>query len=161
MLDAIRKFFIKRHVKSQINAFDNKEKVYYLQAGFQIIQDGVFCFYINTDEDASIDGQWTSMRETHAKPFWRMFKNEEEHAQRLGETIKKAMFECREEGVFKKLNLDENCCFCVEEFDGLYGWPHFNENGKENKGLTSSYTGLRKQSRFLQRNITWSDHEKC
>ena len=42
------------------------------------------------------------------------------------------MLECKNEGFFKKLKLAHDCDFGIEEFDGLYAWPDYEQRKQVN-----------------------------
>lgn len=50
----------------------------------------------------------------------------------LGETIRGAFLELKEEGITDKLNKAEDCEFGIEELSGWYGWPEYEDRKKEN-----------------------------
>jgi len=134
MFRYLTKKSIKKYILENIESFDKDKKVHFIQAGFQIVQDGLFKIYFDTSEDAGPDGSWTTKLEDSVlrKPSWKFHLSEESKAENIGELIKEVLFECKSEGHFKKLNLAKNCDFGIEEFDGLYGWPEYEQRKKVN-----------------------------
>jgi hypothetical protein len=50
----------------------------------------------------------------------------------LGDLLKSVLLRARSDGVFAHLPRSPQCELGVEEHDGNYGWPAYEERGKEN-----------------------------
>jgi hypothetical protein len=57
--------------------------------------------------------------------------DEEEHVAIFGELLKSVLLKARAEGLFDLLPKATECHLGVEEHDGRYGWPHYEDRGKE------------------------------
>jgi hypothetical protein len=111
----------------------------------------------DTRPDAEPDGEWNSyIAETlYARPHWQQaltaletegvdmilpdgakqeFTGESEFEDLVaifGDLCKAVLLKARAEGVFKMLPKAEECHMGVEELDGRYGWPSYEDRGKE------------------------------
>ena len=50
----------------------------------------------------------------------------------IGEALKASLLSARDEGLLNSLQKAENCQLGVEELEGRYGWPLYEDRGKEN-----------------------------
>jgi hypothetical protein len=50
----------------------------------------------------------------------------------VGEALKHVLLTARDQGVFQPLPKADKCQLGVENFDGFYGWPAYEERGREN-----------------------------
>jgi len=50
----------------------------------------------------------------------------------VGDTMKHALLTARDQGWFKQLPKAERCELGVENMEGFYGWPIYEDRGKEN-----------------------------
>lgn len=50
----------------------------------------------------------------------------------VGEAMKHALLTARDRGLFKPLLTAEKCEMGVENMEGFYGWPKYEDRGKEN-----------------------------
>ncbi len=50
----------------------------------------------------------------------------------LGDLLKGALLQARTDGIFEKLARAPRCELGVEEHDGNYGWPVYEERGQDN-----------------------------
>jgi len=50
----------------------------------------------------------------------------------VGEAMKHVLLTAREQGIFNKLPQTDRCELGVENMEGLYGWPAYEDRGKEN-----------------------------
>lgn len=120
----------------QVKSFPAQQTVFFVQAGFGINQRGFFSIYLDSRENAGPDGSWTlqldDSKQVLRMPLWRFYFDENRHAQKLVRLIKGVVFECKRDGLFGVLNLGEACDFGVEEFDGIDGWPRYEDRHKEN-----------------------------
>src|SRR5262249_4707872 len=121
--------------------------------GFEYAQAGWLVVVFDTRPDAAPDGEWTSRIESNEleRPHWleageatepitliRLSGSEEELstemelAAPLGEMIRAAVLKAREDGMFARLLKAPGCELLLEHFGGAYGWPRYEDRGKEN-----------------------------
>ena len=127
------KAFITSKVKSHTEA--NGEEVKFLQAGFNVNDElASFCIYFETEDDGP-NGEWTMAPEDcfieRNEWIWSEDKPEN-HGEILEKLIKDTFIELREEGAFKDLPKTAKCDFGIESMCGCYGWPVWEDRGKEN-----------------------------
>jgi hypothetical protein len=157
----LRKDFddIYAHVVDRVRTFDLRKNagpgkgksVTMIDFGFQCDQDGWVCLVFDTRPDAEPDGEWNSyIEETlFPRPHWQQMgalditlingKNQklvmptqyQKYANILGDLLKSVFLKARADGVFKALPTAEECHMGVEEHDGAYGWPQYEDRGKE------------------------------
>jgi ankyrin repeat protein len=58
--------------------------------------------------------------------------NDEAYAALLGEMLKGLLLSARADGVFEKLRKAKRCELGIEDFEGHYGWPLYEDRGNEN-----------------------------
>jgi hypothetical protein len=128
-----------------------------LDFGFQCDQDGWVALVFDTRPDAEPDGEWNSyIEETQLpRPHWqqalmaletgsvdvlmpdgakRKLTDEtefEDFVALFGDLLKSVLLKARADGVFKSLPIAKECHMGVEEQDGRYGWPNYEDRGKE------------------------------
>jgi hypothetical protein len=126
--------------------------------GYQCEQSGWVALVFDTRPDAGPDGHWTDWIEENrvsrdhwleafdtlrGKPvvFWltegytrkvRAQTGRKECVTLFGELLKEVLLKARADGVFKSLPVADRCEVAVEHFDGGYGWPRYEDRGKEN-----------------------------
>ena len=123
-----------------------------VEVGFECEQDGWVVVVFDTRPDAGPDGEWTARIEGNEleRPDWREageggpiglislegveseLDEDAELAEPLGEVVKAVLLKARADGVFAGLPKAEGCELGVEHFDGGYGWPAYEERGREN-----------------------------
>ncbi len=128
-----------------------------IEVGFEYSQAGWVVVVFDTRPDASPDGEWTMFIEDNAalldRPEWQkageanieeaitvvqldgsetIVPAATELAELLGELLKTILWKCREDGLFALLPKVAKCEFGIEHFGGAYGWPEYEERGKEN-----------------------------
>jgi hypothetical protein len=57
--------------------------------------------------------------------------DETEHMTIFGEMLKAVLLKVREDGIFGSLVKTKECHLGVEEHDGRYAWPIYEDRGKE------------------------------
>jgi hypothetical protein len=126
-------------LKTKEFSLKQKETVKFIQAGYDMNHCNCFLIYFNTSKEAGPDGEWTlhMEKETLDLKSWPKYKKYKSdptlsRVTIIGELIKQAMIESRDEGIFKQLDLSKTCEFGVEYFGGEYGWPNYEDRGKEN-----------------------------
>lgn len=128
---------IRSYILNEIEKFNKNEKVKLVEVGYQFDQSGLVKVFFDTRVDAEPDGSWTMHLEDNVLdmehwPDQCEHYEEEVLATEIGELIKTVLLELRSEGAFKRLNKYENCELGIEELNGNYGWPNFEDRGKEN-----------------------------
>ena len=92
--------------------------------------------FFDTRTDAGPDGTWTIRLSGNSidMPEWPEFSEQmgDDFALELGETIKNLAIELRDNGDFEALPRQVACEFGVEEMNGIYGWPRWEDRGQEN-----------------------------
>lgn len=131
---SLRQFILK-----QIAAHPANQPVKYITFGYEVAQGGLFCVFLDTRPDAGPDGTWTVNLETNSieMPDWPEYAEQLEESDEgfeftLGETLKDLVFELRAQGAFATLPKQDNCEFGLEEMNGSYGWPAWEDRRKEN-----------------------------
>lgn len=127
--------------------------VHMIDFGYQCDQDGWVVLIFDTRPDAGPDGEWNSFIDENlfARRHWhkarlaledgpvevllpdgkkRTITEYEAFATLLGELLKGVLLKARADGVFKSLPKAKKCHIGVEEQDGSYGWPAYEDRGK-------------------------------
>lgn len=128
---------IRKYISDRIADYKNKNKIKFIELGYQFDQGGMVCVFFDTRENASPDGLWTMNLDGNCLPrtHWPIvFENydEKECAIMIGNLIKTTLLKLRGEGAFGSLNKHDDCELGIEEINGLFGWPNYEDRGKEN-----------------------------
>jgi hypothetical protein len=136
---------------------DGQSPVGQIEFGFQCDQAGWVALVFDTRRGAKPDGEWNAFIEENRfeRPHWqeafetleskpvdvvlpdgtkRKLSGDsgfEEFVAVLGELLKSVLMKARADGVFKSLPKAKRCHLGVEEMDGGYGWPNYEDRGKE------------------------------
>jgi hypothetical protein len=131
--------------------------VTFIEFGFQCDQDGWVALVFDTRPDAEPDGEWNSYIENtlFARPRWkeaalaletgaveatlpdgatRKLTEETDFETFIvifGDLLKSVLLKARANGIFTSLPTAEACRFGVEELDGRFGWPNYEDRGKD------------------------------
>lgn len=125
--------------------------------GFEFGQSNWVALVFDTRVDAEPDGEWTAtiddvLLERPKWPIWSDLPEDEViHfialdgqkvnvmddpdnliCQIVGAAMKHALLQARDNGVFKALPKAPKCEMGVENLEGHYGWPNYEDRGKEN-----------------------------
>jgi ankyrin repeat protein len=126
-----------------------------VEVGFEYSQAGWLVVVFDTRSDAEPDGEWTSLIEGNEleRPRWlgageaiadgpitlvqldgseSELPSGTELAEILGEMVKAVVLKARADGLFVGLSKAPGCELAVEHFSGYYGWPAYEERGKDN-----------------------------
>ena len=127
---------IKDYILEQIK--NQNEKVKLLEIGFQIDQGGLVKAYFDTDENAEPEGSWTMSLEENIleRLHWPDLCEEigyDEMASKIGDLLKTIIFEIKKTGGFDNMPKHSNCQFGVEEMNGCYCWPAYDDRDNENR----------------------------
>lgn len=136
---------------------DGSSPVYMIDFGFQCEQDGWVVLIFDTRPNAGPDGEWNSFIDDNVleRKHWHEAllaledgsvevllpdgkkrkitgKTEfEDFAALFGELLKGVLLKARASGVFKTLPKAKKCHMGVEEQEGRYGWPAYEDRGKD------------------------------
>ncbi len=138
------------------------ETVHQINIGFAHTQWGFVTVIFDTRPDAEPDGSWNNRIEESSievghwaeasdalyeektveftlrdgtKKKLTEYPDEEDYAELFGDTLKAMLLEARDAVVFKKLPTAKKCHIGVEEHDGRYGWPMYEDRGKKKSTL--------------------------
>lgn len=126
-----------------------------IELGFEYSQKGWLVVVFDLRPDAAPDGEWTRRIEGNELDRTHWLQSGEaageapipivqldgtetelapgtELAEILGPMVKTAVLKARADGVFTGLPLATGCELGVEHFDGAYGWPAYEDRGREN-----------------------------
>lgn len=154
LVDRVRKF----DPATNAGPGDGGSPISQIDFGYQYDQAGWVSLIFDTRPDAEPDGSWNSFIEENMfeRPKWQEALElletqpveivlpdgsrrvlppefpEEEYCAIFGDLLKNILLKARDEGVFNSLPKAEHCQFGVEEHDGRYGWPNYENRGQEN-----------------------------
>lgn len=127
----LRQFILKRIAEHPAD-----QPVKFIELGYEACQGGLFCVFMDTRPDAEPDGTWTVRLDGNSleMPDWPQYVEDigDDFIEELGETIRTLGMELRDEGAFAALPKQAGCEFGVEDMEGAYGWPMYEDRGKEN-----------------------------
>ncbi len=126
-----------------------------IEVGFEYSQSGWVVVVFDTRPDAEPDGEWNSHIEGNEleRPDWLAageanmdgpitlvqldgteveLPEGTELAEPLGELVKAVLLKARADGVFAALPKTADCELGIEHHDGAYGWPAYEDRGREN-----------------------------
>jgi hypothetical protein len=153
--------YIKRRVKQQVAASRRRkrpQRVSRIDFGFEFGQGNELWLVFDTRIDAEPDGEWTLQLDKVAPlkrpkwPIWHKLPDKEEVffidlkgvkknvmknpdtkiCKIVGDAMKHALLMARDQGFFKPLPKSRNCELGVENMEGFYGWPKYEDRGQEN-----------------------------
>ncbi|HEX3658034.1 MAG TPA: hypothetical protein VHV55_19760 [Pirellulales bacterium] len=127
---------LRQYILGRIAKHPPDEPVKFIEFGYEVCQGGLFCVFFDTRPDAGPDGTWTVRLEGNSidMPEWPELSEQmgDDFGIELGETIKNLVIELRENGNFEALPKQDGCEFGIEEMNGIYGWPIWEDRRKEN-----------------------------
>ncbi len=126
-----------------------------IEVGYEYSQGGWVAVVFDTRPDAEPDGEWNSHIEGNVleRPHWEeadeaniegpitlidpdgnesVLPEGTGLAEPLGELIKAVLLKARADGVFDALPKADGCELGVEHHDGAYGWPAYDDRGRDN-----------------------------
>jgi hypothetical protein len=138
------------------------EPVSRVQFGFEFGQANYVVLVLDTRPDAEPDGEWTmaiddmiDAKTALLRPHWPIWHKlpDDEHVSFIdisskevdvmedtdnrvctivGEALRHVLLQARANGVFTRLSKNPKCELAVENIEGYYGWPPYEDRGKEN-----------------------------
>lgn len=155
---AVYKYLAKRVSKfnpKKYKGLGGPETVQEIHLGFDFVHDGWVAVVFDTRPDAEPDGEWTANIEGNNLKLARWHDASEqicgqplqliqldgsrtelptnsELAIPLGEMLKAVLIQARSDGFFAELPKSPGCQFGVEHLGGAYGWPSYEDRGREN-----------------------------
>ena len=138
------------------------EPVGLIQLGFEFGQSNYIVLVMDTRPEAEPDGEWTNEIDAMIDngtalmrpnlPIWHELPEGERVrfidisgkeidvmddpdnliCGIIGEALKQTLLTARTEGVFKNLPKHPRCQLGVENIEGYFGWPKYEDRGKEN-----------------------------
>jgi hypothetical protein len=128
-----------------------------IDVGFGLYQSGWVCLVFDTRPDAEPDGEWNEYLEetvlerplwakaceaVEAKPLVVILPDNNRRelpvgatsqlVTALGDMLRAVLLKARADGVFAGLPKETRCELGVEEQEGSYGWPTYEERGQNN-----------------------------
>jgi hypothetical protein len=128
-----------------------------IDVGFGLYQSGWVCLVFDTRPDAEPDGEWNEYIEETVleRPSWAKAceaveagalvlilpdgtrqelpaEATDQLVAALGGMLRGVLLKARADGVFARLPKTARCELGVEEQDGSYGWPAYEERGQDN-----------------------------
>jgi len=150
------------YLTERIKAHSAEKPVSQIQFGFEFGQSNYVVLVFDTRPDAEPDGEWTNEIDTMIdngtalmRPNWPIWHELPEGERvsfidisgkeidvlndpdnlicgTIGDALKQVFLTARAEGVFKNLPKHPRCELAVENIEGYYGWPKYEDRGKEN-----------------------------
>lgn len=149
--------YVLQRVKQHIETADGASPVRRIDFGFEFGQSNWVALVFDTREDAEPDGEWSSWIDdiVLTRPKWPVWhelpegelvyfidlKGEKINVMQdpdtlictiVGDALKHSLTTARDEGLFQPLTKAEGCELGVENLEGFYGWPAYEDRGKEN-----------------------------
>lgn len=148
---------VAQHVEAATKS-QTAESVTRIDFGFEFGQGNELWLVFDTRADAEPDGHWTmqcgEIRELKRPdwPIWHelpddevvyfidlngqkinvMDNPDEQICEIVGDAMKHALLVARDQGVFNSLPRAERCELGVENMEGFYGWPIYEDRGNDN-----------------------------
>jgi len=138
------------------NVLGDSGLVKMIEVGYEYEQSGWLVVVFDTRPDANPDGEWTGRIDGNelARPHWfeagealfeghlitiiqldgteKLMKLLFDFVDIIGEMLRVLLLKARADGLFTKIPKAPGCELGIEHFDGGYGWPMFEDRGKEN-----------------------------
>lgn len=153
------------YIRQAVEKAKGGEPIKMITLGYAIGQDNWVEMVFDTRPDAEPDGSWggETGKFPLERPNWPDYDSledeqtlrcvglkgavyespvdemeDEEIATIAGEVLKAALISCRNEGVFEALSLQDGAEIGIEDLEGGFGWPDYEDRGKENLAIRSS-----------------------
>ena len=152
--------YVRKRVEEHVAKAKKAKKpapVKIIEFGFEFGQANWVALVFDTRKNAEPDGEWSSgiekiLLERPKWPIWRELPdNAKVHFINLagkkinvmddpdnlvcsiiGDALKHVLLTAKNRGMFKSLPRAEKCKLGVENLEGYYGWPIYEDRGKEN-----------------------------
>ncbi|MEZ6141483.1 MAG: ankyrin repeat domain-containing protein [Zavarzinella sp.] len=158
--DQIYKLVVKRvqkyNPRMNVGTGDESSLVHMIELGYQCDQAGWVALIFDTRPDAAPDGEWTAsigenlFERRHWHEAYQAIQDGpvqislpdgtqceigateyESFTEKIGEMLKNLLLKARTDGVFESLPKAIQCHLGVEAIDGSYGWPAYEDRGKD------------------------------
>ena len=149
--------YLERRLAQELAGSEKSDPVYQINFGFEFGESNWVALVFDRREDAGPDGEWYSMiaqRDFLERPKWPIWHELPEGEEVIfinvagervevmedpdnricrvvGDALRDTLLKAREDGVFAGLPKGEECHLAVENFEGYYGWPLYEDRGKE------------------------------
>ena len=151
--------YVRRRVDEHVAKVATKRQrpVKMIEFGFELGQDNWVVLVFDTRQDAEPDGEWSRginkiLLRRPKWPIWHKLPDDakvffidlsgkkidvsddgdEDACDVVGEALKQVLLTARDQGVFNKLPKADRCELGIEHLEGCYGWPDYEDRGKEN-----------------------------
>lgn len=153
--------YVRKRVADHVKTIGKRRddgSVRMIEFGFEFGQANWVAIAFDTRPDAEPDGEWSGMlrkKDFLYRPKWPIWEKLADDAKVyfmnlagkkvnvmkdpdtmicriVGEALKQTLLTAREQGVFDALPKAERCELGVENLEGFYGWPKYEDRGKEN-----------------------------
>jgi len=153
--------YVRLRVSQHVEASARRKKpaqVRMIEFGFEFGQANWLALVFDTRENAEPDGEWSRLltkKVLLSRPKWPIWHKLDDEARVyfvdlhgkkinvtsnpdklvctiIGEALKHVLLRSRREGVFKPVARAPRCELGVENLEGFYGWPRYEDRGKEN-----------------------------
>lgn len=137
---------------------EDDDPISQITLGFQVSQAGWVALVFDTRPNGAPDGQWQSYIEENwvEFPHWldavdalfdsgesidlvlpngkkRKLGEDDDLAEPVGQILKDILIQARKDKCFKDLPLAKKCSMGVEDHDGAYGWPDYDQRYKDGR----------------------------
>ena len=150
--------YVLHRIEQHLDGAEKGSEVRQIDFGFEFGQDNWVALVFDTREDAEPDGEWINMIDEAdylRRPKWPIWADLPEDEQVsfiniagkkinvmkdpdnlictiVGDALKQTLIAARDEGLFQALPKAKGCELGVENLEGCYGWPSYEDRGKEN-----------------------------
>jgi hypothetical protein len=132
--------YVRRRVGEHLTSSPSRpsaEPVRIIQFGFEFGQANWVALAFDTRPDAEPDGEWSDgverfLIDLKGKQIDVMPSPDELICGIVGDALKHVLLTAREQGVFTPLPKADRCELGVENLEGHYGWPAYDDRGREN-----------------------------
>jgi hypothetical protein len=150
--------YLEERLAQHLRGPKKSKPVHRIDFGFEFGQQNWVALVFDTREDAEPDGEWANMikkadfLQNPRWPIWLELPEEEQVSfinlagrtinvmrdpdnlicEIVGEALKHTLITARDEDLFQALPKAKKCELGVENLEGYYGWPNYEDRGKKN-----------------------------